>query len=111
MTRTPSKADAIRSLGARPAIADALDPEGVAQAVGEARPDVVIHERTAIHASSFGRRSIDKMFAKTNRRRMEGTDHLLAAAKAAGARRFRAELRRLALRPHRRARQIGGLPP
>lgn len=87
MTRTPTKADAIRSQGARPAIADALDPEGVAQAVGEAEPEGVIHELTAIDAASFGR-SIDKMFAQTNRLRTEGTDHLLAAAKAAGARRF-----------------------
>ncbi|HEY6654587.1 MAG TPA: NAD(P)-dependent oxidoreductase [Solirubrobacterales bacterium] len=87
MTRTPAKAEAIRSLGARPAIADALDPEGVAQAVGEADPEAVIHELTAIDAASFGR-SIDKMFAQTNRLRREGTDHLLAAAKAAGARRF-----------------------
>ena len=47
----------------------------------------MIYELTAIDASSFGR-SIDKMFAKTNRLRTEGTDHLLAAAKAAGARRF-----------------------
>ena len=87
MTRKPAKADAIRSLGARPAIADALNPEGVAQAVGEADPEAVIHELTAVDAASFGR-SIDKMFAQTNRLRTEGTDHLLAAAKAAGARRF-----------------------
>ena len=87
MTRTPAKQELIGALGARPAVADALDPEGVAQAVGEAQPEVVIDELTAIDASSFGR-SIDKMFAQTNRLRTEGTDHLLAAAKAAGARRF-----------------------
>ena len=87
MTRTPAKQELIGQLGARPAVADALDPEGVAQAVGKAQPEVVIHELTAIDASSFGR-SIDKMFAQTNRLRTEGTDHLLAAAKAAGARRF-----------------------
>ena len=87
MTRTRAKQDLIGDLGARPAVADALDPEGVAQAVGEAAPEVVIHELTAIDAASFGR-SIDKMFAQTNRLRTEGTDHLLAAAKAAGARRF-----------------------
>ena len=70
----------------------------------------MIHELTAIDAASFGR-SIDKMFAETNRLRTEGTDHLLAAAKAAGARRFiAAELRRLALRAHRRAGQVGGRP-
>jgi 2-alkyl-3-oxoalkanoate reductase len=90
MTRTPAKQELIGELGGRPAAADALDPEGVAQAVGEAQPEVVIDELTAIDASSFGR-SIDKMFAQTNRLRTEGTDHLLAAAKAAGARRFIAQ--------------------
>ena len=90
MTRTPAKQDLIGDLGGRPAVADALDPEAVAQAVGEAEPEVVIHELTAIDAATF-RRSIDKMFAQTNRLRTEGTDHLLAAAKAAGARRFIAQ--------------------
>ena len=90
MTRTPAKEDLIRSLGARPAVADALDPEAVAQAVAEAEPDAVIHELTAINAGAFGR-SLDKMFAQTNRLRTEGTDHLLAAARAVGARRFIAQ--------------------
>jgi nucleoside-diphosphate-sugar epimerase len=90
MTRIPAKEDLIRSLGARPAVADALDPEAVAQAVAEAEPDAVIHELTAINAGAFGR-SLDKMFAQTNRLRTEGTDHLLAAARAVGARRFIAQ--------------------
>jgi nucleoside-diphosphate-sugar epimerase len=87
MTRTPAKADVIRSMGARPVVADALDPEAVAQAVGEAGPEAVIHQLTAIDAGSMTR-SLDKMFAQTNRLRTEGTDHLLAAASAVGARRF-----------------------
>jgi 2-alkyl-3-oxoalkanoate reductase len=90
MTRAPAKEDLIRSLGARPAVADALDPEAVAQAVAEAEPDAVIHELTAINVGAFGR-SLDKMFAQTNRLRTEGTDHLLAAARAVGARRFIAQ--------------------
>jgi nucleoside-diphosphate-sugar epimerase len=90
MTRTPGKQDRIREMGARPAVADALDPEAVAQAVGEAEPEVVIHELTAIDTSSMGR-SLDKMFAVTNRLRTEGTDHLLAAARAVGAKRFIAQ--------------------
>jgi nucleoside-diphosphate-sugar epimerase len=90
MTRTPSKQDMVRRLGARPAVADALDPEAVAQVVAEAEPEVVIHELTAINTGSLGR-SIDKMFALTNRLRTEGTDHLLAAARAVGARRFIAQ--------------------
>jgi nucleoside-diphosphate-sugar epimerase len=90
MTRTPSKQDLVRELGARSAVADALDPEAVAQAVAEAEPEVVIHQLTAIDAAAFGR-SLDKTFALTNRLRTEGTDHLLAAANAAGARRFIAQ--------------------
>ena len=90
LTRTPAKQDLIRGLGARPAVADGLDPEAVAQAVAEAEPEVVIHELTAIDTSGLGR-SIDKMFATTNRLRREGLDHLLTAAQAAGARRFIAQ--------------------
>src|SRR5215218_9914447 len=75
MTRTPAKEDLIRGMGARPAIADALD----AEAVAEAEPEVVIHELTAIDAGAVGR-NIDKQFAVTNRLRTEGLDHLLAAA-------------------------------
>src|SRR3954462_15184516 len=90
MTRTGTKADLIRSMGARPAVADALDPEAVAQVVAEAEPEAVIHELTSIYTASFSR-SLDKMFALTNRLRTEGTDHLLAAARAVGARRFVAQ--------------------
>jgi nucleoside-diphosphate-sugar epimerase len=90
MTRTPAKQDLIRQLGARPAVADGLDPEAVAQAVAEAEPEAVVHQLTAIDPSTFSR-SIDKMFAVTNRLRMEGLDHLLTAAQAAGARRFIAQ--------------------
>jgi nucleoside-diphosphate-sugar epimerase len=89
MTRTPAKQDLIRSLGARPAVADALDPEAVAQAVAEAEPDAVIHELTEL-TGTFAR-NIDKAFATTNRLRTEGLDHLLTAAKATGARRFIAQ--------------------
>jgi nucleoside-diphosphate-sugar epimerase len=90
MTRSPSKQDQVRQLGARPIVADALNPEAVARAVAEAEPEVVIHQLTAIDAGSMGR-SLDKMFATTNRLRTEGTDHLLAAALAVGARRFIAQ--------------------
>jgi 2-alkyl-3-oxoalkanoate reductase len=89
-TRTSAKADLIRSRGARPVVADALDPESVAQAVAEAQPEAVIHQLTAIDTGAMTR-SLDKMFALTNRLRTEGTDHLLGAARAVGARRFIAQ--------------------
>jgi nucleoside-diphosphate-sugar epimerase len=90
MTRTQAKQDLVREMGARPAVADGLDPEAVAQAVAQAEPDVVVHQLTAINPGKLGR-SIDKLFTLTNRLRTEGTDHLLAAARAAGAKRFIAQ--------------------
>src|SRR5829696_3197269 len=89
MTRSRAKQDAIRAMGARPVVADGLDPEGVAQAVAEAEPEAVIHELTDL-TGTFAR-NIDKAFATTNRLRTEGTDHLLTAARAVGARRFIAQ--------------------
>jgi nucleoside-diphosphate-sugar epimerase len=89
MTRTASKQDLVRSLGARPALADALDPDAVARAVAEAEPDVIVHQLTAL--SSIDMRHIDRDFVETNRLRTEGTDHLLAAGRAIGVRRFVAQ--------------------
>jgi nucleoside-diphosphate-sugar epimerase len=90
MTRSASKRDLVRSLGARPVVADALDPDAVAQAVASAEPEVIVHELTALSEES-DMRHIDRAFATTNRLRTEGTDHLLAAGRAVGARRFVAQ--------------------
>ena len=86
MTRTPEKAAALRELGAEPVVADALDREAVMAAVRAARPEVVVHQLTAI--GPLNTRNLDAAFVATNRLRTEGTDNLVAAARAAGARRF-----------------------
>jgi 2-alkyl-3-oxoalkanoate reductase len=90
LTRTPSKQDYVRSLGARPVVADALDPDAVAGAVAEAEPEVIVHQLTAL-SRSIDLRHIERDFAETNRLRTEGTDHLLAAGRAIGVRRFVAQ--------------------
>src|ERR671918_420630 len=90
LTRTSSKQDLIRSLGARPAVADALDPDAVARAVAEAEPDVIVHQLTAL-SESIDLRHFERDFAQTNRLRTEGTDHLLAAGRAVGVERFVAQ--------------------
>ena len=90
MTRTAAKADGLRELGATPVVADALDADAVGEAIGSARPEVVVHQLTAI-PESINPRKINRDFELTNRLRTEGTDHLLAAARAAGARRFIAQ--------------------
>jgi nucleoside-diphosphate-sugar epimerase len=43
MTRRESKQAMLHELGAVPVVADALDPDQVAQAVGRAKPDVIVH--------------------------------------------------------------------
>jgi nucleoside-diphosphate-sugar epimerase len=95
MTRTASKQDAVRSLGARPVVADALNPDAVAQAVASAEPEVIVHQLTALSGKMSARdmRHPDRSFAvtMTNRLRTEATDNLLAAGRAVGARRFVAQ--------------------
>ena len=71
-------------------VADALDPDAVAQAVASAEPEVIVHQLTAL-SGDFDMRHIDRFFKTTNRLRTEGTDHLLAAGRAVGARRFVAQ--------------------
>ncbi len=89
MTRSESKRALLSELGAMPVVADALDPDQVAEAVGRARPDVIVHQLTAI--GSLDPRHFDRDFALTNRLRTEGTDHLLSAGQAVGVRRFVAQ--------------------
>src|SRR5919112_698558 len=90
MTRSESKQAMLHELGAVPVVADALDPDQVAEAVGRARPDVIVHQLTAI-PEKLDMRHFDRDFAQTNRLRTEGTDHLLAAGQAVGVRRFVAQ--------------------
>ena len=90
MTRSESKQAMLDELGAVPVVADALDPDQVAEAVGRARPDVIVHQLTAIPAT-LDLRHFDRDFALTNRLRTEGTDYLLSAGQAVGVRRFVAQ--------------------
>jgi nucleoside-diphosphate-sugar epimerase len=89
MTRSESRQAMLHELGAVPVVADALDPDQVAEAVGKARPDVIVHQLTAIGAVDM--RHMERDFAPTNRLRTEGTDHLLSAGQAVGVRRFVAQ--------------------
>jgi len=86
MTRSDSKAEAIRRAGARAAVVDVFDADALRGAVEEARPDVIVHELTALPDRIDYRK--EDTYAATNRVRTEGTRNLIAAARAAGARRF-----------------------
>jgi nucleoside-diphosphate-sugar epimerase len=89
MTRRESKQAMLDELGAVPVVADALDPDQVAEAVGGARPEVIVHQLTALAGVDI--RHPERGVAMTNRVRTEGTDHLLSAGQAVGVRRFVAQ--------------------
>ncbi|HXL17524.1 MAG TPA: NAD(P)-dependent oxidoreductase, partial [Streptosporangiaceae bacterium] len=84
-TRSPTKASQLKSAGATPALVDGLDRQAVLETVKAARPDVIVHQMTAL-ASMRNFRNFDKEFAVTNELRTKGTDYLLEAAQQAGVR-------------------------
>ena len=88
MTRAESKNAMISELGAAPVVADALDPDQVAEAVARARPDVIVHQLTALAGVE---RYTERDATATNLLRTTGTDHLLSAGQAVGVRRFVAQ--------------------
>ncbi len=90
LTRTPSKRALLEELGARPVVADALDAPAMHEAIRTARPEIVVHQMTAL--SDLGSlRNFEKAFRQNARLRAEGTDILLAASREAGVGRFVAQ--------------------
>jgi nucleoside-diphosphate-sugar epimerase len=93
-TTSAAKLDLLAQLGAAGVVMDGLDAASVGEAVAAAQPDTIVHEMTAISPAHAGKpdiKHIDRWFAGTNRLRTEGTDHLLAAAEAAGVPHFAAQ--------------------
>src|SRR3954453_22079255 len=88
--RSPGNAERLRARGAEPVALDLLDARAVRKAVLASEPQVIIHQATALADLRFSR-NFDRVFAQTNRLRVEGTDALLAAAREAGVRRFVAQ--------------------
>jgi len=82
LTRKPDRAAALRASGAEPVVADALDGAGLAAAVIEAAPDIVMHQLTDLAAGDF---------AANAALRRQGTRNLVDAALAAGVRRMVAQ--------------------
>ena len=83
LVRSAEAAAAVAALGAAPVRGDVLDGAGVRAAVREVRPDVVVHQATALSAPGG--------LATTTRMRREGTAHLMRAAEAAGVQRMVAQ--------------------
>ena len=93
-TTSEAKLGLLEQLGAEPVVMDGLDAVSVGGAVAAAKPDAIVHQMTAIslaHAGKPDMKHIDRWFATTIRLRIEGTDHLLAAAEATGVSQFVAQ--------------------
>ena len=81
-TRLEAKRPLLGKLGATPLVIDALNPTQVVEAVRVTRPDVIVHELTAIGA--IDTRHMERSFAATNQLRTAGTDNLMLAARETG---------------------------
>ena len=88
MTRREARAEEIRAAGAKAVVCDVFDAATLEVTVKAAAPEAVVHELTALPPRFSPK---PEYLAPTNRLRTEGTRNLLAAAKAAGARRVVAE--------------------
>ena len=109
LTRSAEKAEALKRWGAEPVVVDALDGAAVRAAALAARPEVVVHELTALK-TAIDLAHFDRALAATNRLRTEGLDILNSdrgGARVRSATIHRAELLRLALRTPRRTGQNG----
>jgi nucleoside-diphosphate-sugar epimerase len=89
-TRSPDKSEVLRKLGALPVAVDVFDAEALATAVLEAKPEIVIHQLTDLSAIQDPAKWSDAL-ARNARIREQGTHHLVAAARKAGARRLIAQ--------------------
>ncbi|GAA2413407.1 NAD(P)-dependent oxidoreductase [Nonomuraea africana] len=93
-TTSTARLGLLEQMGAEAVVMDGLDAVSVGEAVAKARPEVIVHQMTAISVKRAGKadmKHMDRWFAGTNRLRTEGTDHLLAAAEATGVPHFVAQ--------------------
>ena len=87
LTRSPEKAQALVEHGIEPEVADVFDPDAVKAVVSRAQPEVVIEQLTAL-PRTYTRQSLTAAADFNNRIRVEGGANVLAAAQAAGVRRY-----------------------
>ena len=85
-TRREERAGSIREAGAEAVVLDVFDSEALRDAVAAAEPEVVVNQLTSLPQRYDPRKA--SFYEATDRVRAEGGRNLLAAARAAGARRF-----------------------
>ena len=86
-TRSPDAARKLENAGLRAAVVDVYDASALQRAAIEAQPEVVVHQLTDL-PQTFDEQQVAASYPRNARIRVEGTRNLIAAARAAGARRF-----------------------
>src|SRR6185369_4903306 len=87
LTRSPEKARTLAEQGIEPVVADVFNSDAVKAVVRRAQPEVVIEQLTAL-PKTYTRESMSSAATLNNRIRLEGGANVLAAAQAAGVRRY-----------------------
>ena len=87
LIRSREEAPALVERGIEPAVADVFDTDAVRAVVGRAQPEVVIEQLTAL-PRTYTPESMRAAAPLNTRIRLEGGANLLAAALAAGVRRY-----------------------
>lgn len=87
LTRSQDQAQDLVERGIEPAIADVFDPDAVKAVVSRAQPEVVIEQLTAL-PKTYTSESMKAATPFNHRIRLEGGANVLAAARAAGVRRY-----------------------
>jgi len=108
-TTTQSKIEQLTRLGAEAVQLDLLDAVATRRAVYDAKPDVIVHQATALANLGKSSRNLGKAFAVTNQLRTIGTQNLLDAAWDVGVGRFVAQ--GFCALPFARAPQLDGDAP
>lgn len=87
LTRSSEKAQALAAQGVEPAIADVFDANAIKAAIVRVQPDVVIEQLTS-YPKTYTRESMSAAATVNTQIRLEGGANVLAAAQAAGVRRY-----------------------
>ena len=87
LTRSSEKAQRLADQGVKPGIADVFDADAIETVITQAQPEVVIEQLTA-YPKTYTRASMTAAAECNTRIRLEGGANVLAAAQAAGVRRF-----------------------
>jgi len=86
-TRSNTKIEELHRTGAEAVMLDGLNRAAVMEVIDAVRPDVIVHQMTAL-ASMKSLKKFDDEFKTTNRLRTTGTEYLIDAARRVGTRKL-----------------------